>query len=72
MPAVVQHERLGTAHAALAAAEQFGEGEVAVLYADNPLIRPDTLRRLLQRARAMTRAWHCSRSVPPIPGAMAG
>ena len=46
---VVQHDRLGTAHAALQAAEAFGDGEVAVLYADNPLIRPDTLRRLLAR-----------------------
>ena len=46
---VVQHEPLGTAHAALQAAERFGEGEVAVLYADNPLIRPETLRRLLER-----------------------
>jgi bifunctional UDP-N-acetylglucosamine pyrophosphorylase/glucosamine-1-phosphate N-acetyltransferase len=46
---VVQQERLGTAHAALAAAESFGDGNVAILYADNPLIRPDTLRRLLQR-----------------------
>ncbi len=44
---VVQHERLGTAHAALQAVEAFGDGDVAVLYADNPLIRPDTLRRLL-------------------------
>jgi bifunctional UDP-N-acetylglucosamine pyrophosphorylase/glucosamine-1-phosphate N-acetyltransferase len=44
---VVQHERLGTAHAALQAAEHFGDGPVAVLYADNPLIRPATLRRLL-------------------------
>src|ERR1039457_1065627 len=35
---VVQHDRLGTAHAALKAVEQFGDGEVAVLYADNPLI----------------------------------
>ena len=49
---VVQHERLGTAHAALQAAPQFGAGEVAVLYADNPLIRPETLRRLLDRRRA--------------------
>ncbi|HUN41161.1 MAG TPA: bifunctional UDP-N-acetylglucosamine diphosphorylase/glucosamine-1-phosphate N-acetyltransferase GlmU [Acetobacteraceae bacterium] len=48
-PCAVQQERLGTAHAALAAADYFGDGEVAVLYADNPLIRPDTLRRLLQR-----------------------
>ncbi len=46
---VVQQERLGTAHAALAAAALFGDGDVAILYADNPLIRPDTLRRLLQR-----------------------
>ena len=48
---VVQHDRLGTAHAALQAAAEFGSGDVAVLYADNPLIRPDTLRRLL-KARA--------------------
>ena len=34
------------------AAAHFGDGEVAVLYADNPLIRPETLRRLLDRARA--------------------
>ncbi len=46
-PVVVQRERLGTGHAALQAAAQFGDGDVAVLYADNPLIRPDTLRRLL-------------------------
>jgi bifunctional UDP-N-acetylglucosamine pyrophosphorylase/glucosamine-1-phosphate N-acetyltransferase len=44
---IVQQERLGTAHAALQAASAFGDGDVAVLYADNPLIRPDTLRRLL-------------------------
>ena len=44
---VVQQERLGTAHAALQAIEHFGTGQVAVLYADNPLIRTKTLRRLL-------------------------
>ncbi len=49
---VEQAERLGTAHAALQAAALFGEGEVAVLYADNPLITPDTLRRMLARRRA--------------------
>jgi bifunctional UDP-N-acetylglucosamine pyrophosphorylase / glucosamine-1-phosphate N-acetyltransferase len=48
----IQHERLGTAHAALRAVEHFGGGEVAVLYADNPLIRPETMRRLLERRRA--------------------
>ena len=52
-PVVVQKERLGTAHAALQALEHFGDGDVAVLYADNPLIRPATLRRLLAtRAQA--------------------
>jgi bifunctional UDP-N-acetylglucosamine pyrophosphorylase/glucosamine-1-phosphate N-acetyltransferase len=49
---VIQRERLGTAHAALRAAEHFGSGEVAILYADNPLIRPETMRRLLERRRA--------------------
>jgi bifunctional UDP-N-acetylglucosamine pyrophosphorylase/glucosamine-1-phosphate N-acetyltransferase len=49
---VIQEERLGTAHAALQAAGHFGEGEVAVLYADNPLIRPATLQALLDRRRA--------------------
>ncbi len=49
---VVQRERLGTAHAALQAAGQFGEGEVAVLYADNPLVSEATLRALLARRRS--------------------
>ncbi|MBE7211839.1 MAG: bifunctional UDP-N-acetylglucosamine diphosphorylase/glucosamine-1-phosphate N-acetyltransferase GlmU [Gluconacetobacter diazotrophicus] len=48
---VVQEERLGTAHAARQAAALFGNGDVAVLYADNPLVTPDTLGRLLQRRR---------------------
>ncbi len=46
-PVAIQHERLGTAHAALQAVHLFGGGDVAVLYADNPLIRPATLQRLL-------------------------
>lgn len=53
-PAVVQEDRLGTAHAALQAApalERFA-GDVAVLYADNPLVRPATLRGLLDARRA--------------------
>ncbi len=45
---VVQQQRLGTAHAAMQALQHFGDGKVAVLYADNPLIRTDTLQRLLQ------------------------
>ncbi len=46
---VVQQERLGTAHAALQAADLFGTGDVAVLYGDNPLIGAATLRRLRER-----------------------
>ena len=46
-PCMVQHDRLGTAHAALCAADAFGAGEVAILFADNPLIRPETLARLM-------------------------
>jgi bifunctional UDP-N-acetylglucosamine pyrophosphorylase/glucosamine-1-phosphate N-acetyltransferase len=46
---VVQQDRRGTGHAALVAAPHFGDGEVAVLYADCPLVRPDTLRGLLRR-----------------------
>ncbi|PHK95555.1 bifunctional N-acetylglucosamine-1-phosphate uridyltransferase/glucosamine-1-phosphate acetyltransferase [Pseudoroseomonas rhizosphaerae] len=50
---VVQAERLGTGHAALQAAPLLDGfvGDVAVLYADNPLITPATLRRL-RAARA--------------------
>jgi len=51
-PVVVQHERLGTAHAALQAEAYFGEGDVAVLYADNPLISAETLNRLLEERRS--------------------
>ncbi|WP_419896692.1 bifunctional UDP-N-acetylglucosamine diphosphorylase/glucosamine-1-phosphate N-acetyltransferase GlmU [Roseomonas sp. USHLN139] len=45
---VVQAERLGTGHAALQAFPLLAdfEGDVAVLYADNPLITPGTLQRL--------------------------
>jgi bifunctional UDP-N-acetylglucosamine pyrophosphorylase/glucosamine-1-phosphate N-acetyltransferase len=45
----VQRERLGTAHAALQAMPQLGghEGDVAVLYGDNPLVTEATLGRLL-------------------------
>jgi len=50
-PTATQHERLGTAHAALAAADHFGTGEVAILFADNPLIRPETLKNLIAQRR---------------------
>ncbi len=50
-PSVVQAERRGTAHAALQAEALFGDGDVAVLYGDNPLISGATLRRLVSRRR---------------------
>jgi bifunctional UDP-N-acetylglucosamine pyrophosphorylase / glucosamine-1-phosphate N-acetyltransferase len=65
---VVQQERLGTAHAALQAAAHFGEGEVAVLYADNPLIRPETLRRLLERRAHGDAGLALLAFRPPDPG----
>ncbi|QNT78911.1 bifunctional UDP-N-acetylglucosamine diphosphorylase/glucosamine-1-phosphate N-acetyltransferase GlmU [Entomobacter blattae] len=44
---VIQQERKGTAHAALQAAPFFGEGDVTILYADNPLISAETMRNLM-------------------------
>ena len=45
----VQRERLGTGHAALQAAPLLGghQGDVAVLYGDNPLISTATLQKLI-------------------------
>lgn len=63
---VVQQERLGTAHAALQAAEAFGTGEVAILYADNPLISAETLGCLLAGRPAGGLALLAMR--PPDPG----
>lgn len=44
----IQHDRLGTAHAVLAARSALEEGadDVLVLYADTPLVRPETLDAL--------------------------
>ena len=44
-----QTERLGTAHAVLAAREAIAahEGDVVVLYADTPLIEASTVKRLI-------------------------
>jgi bifunctional UDP-N-acetylglucosamine pyrophosphorylase / glucosamine-1-phosphate N-acetyltransferase len=44
----VQHPRRGTAHAVLAAREAIGRGadDVLIVFADTPLIRPQTLRRM--------------------------
>ncbi len=50
-PCVVQVERLGTGHAAWMAEALFGEGDVAILYADNPLITTETMQALLTARR---------------------
>jgi bifunctional UDP-N-acetylglucosamine pyrophosphorylase/glucosamine-1-phosphate N-acetyltransferase len=65
---VVQDERLGTGHAARQAEALFGGGEVAVLYADNPLISPPTLQRLLHRVREGDAALALLAMRPPEPG----
>jgi bifunctional UDP-N-acetylglucosamine pyrophosphorylase/glucosamine-1-phosphate N-acetyltransferase len=67
-PSVVQTERHGTAHAALQAVDHFGTGEVAVLYADNPLIRPETLGRLLERRRRGDSGLALLAFRPAVPG----
>ncbi|HTI02586.1 MAG TPA: bifunctional UDP-N-acetylglucosamine diphosphorylase/glucosamine-1-phosphate N-acetyltransferase GlmU [Acidisoma sp.] len=65
-PAVVQQERLGTGHAALQATPYFGDGDVAILYADNPLITPGTLARLKAARKEAGLALLAMR--PPEPG----
>jgi bifunctional UDP-N-acetylglucosamine pyrophosphorylase/glucosamine-1-phosphate N-acetyltransferase len=67
-PSVVQSDRLGTAHAALQAVPQFGAGDVAVLYADNPLIQPATLRALLDQRRQSGAGLALLAMRPPDPG----
>jgi bifunctional UDP-N-acetylglucosamine pyrophosphorylase/glucosamine-1-phosphate N-acetyltransferase len=51
-PVQVQTDRLGTAHAALQGRAHFGTGDVAILFADNPLIQAATLHRLIEARRA--------------------
>ena len=49
----VQEELLGTGHAAMCAAEAFRgwSGDILVLCADVPLVKPTTLKRLVERHR---------------------
>lgn len=64
---VVQHERLGTGHAALQAAPLLDGfvGDAAVLYADNPLITRATLQRLVAARREAGLALLAMRPVDP-------
>jgi bifunctional UDP-N-acetylglucosamine pyrophosphorylase/glucosamine-1-phosphate N-acetyltransferase len=67
---VVQHDRRGTAHAALQAVEHFGapDDEIVIMYADNPLIRAETLRRLLAERREAGAALALMAMRPEDPG----
>jgi bifunctional UDP-N-acetylglucosamine pyrophosphorylase / glucosamine-1-phosphate N-acetyltransferase len=65
---VIQSDRLGTAHAALQAAPHFGAGEVAILYADNPLITPETLSRLKESRSGSGAGLALLAMRPPDPG----
>jgi bifunctional UDP-N-acetylglucosamine pyrophosphorylase/glucosamine-1-phosphate N-acetyltransferase len=47
-----QAERRGTAHAALAARAAFDDGsDIVVLFGDTPLVRPETISRLVEAVR---------------------
>lgn len=45
---IVQHDRLGTGHAALTAIPYIESGDVVFLYADNPLVTSETMAHLLE------------------------
>ncbi|HUM09117.1 MAG TPA: bifunctional UDP-N-acetylglucosamine diphosphorylase/glucosamine-1-phosphate N-acetyltransferase GlmU [Acidocella sp.] len=65
---VVQHERLGTAHATRQAEQAFGEGPVAVFYADNPLVSVETMHALLARLNQSDAGLVLLGMTPPDPG----
>jgi bifunctional UDP-N-acetylglucosamine pyrophosphorylase/glucosamine-1-phosphate N-acetyltransferase len=69
---VVQQERLGTAHAALQAAPRFGNGIVAVFYADNPLVSAGTMRELVERLDAADAKLVLLATAPPAPPYLPG
>jgi len=53
-PTAIQHERLGTGHAVMAARDALSgfDGDVLVVYGDTPLISSETLDRMLEVRRA--------------------
>ncbi len=64
-----QEEQLGTGHAVQQAAEAAAgqAGTVLVLYGDTPLIRPETLRRVVEYHQAESAAVTALTSRPPDP-----
>ncbi len=69
---VIQQDRLGTAHAALQAASHFGDGIVAVFYADNPLVSTGTMRELVDRLDAGDVKLALLATTPPAPPYLPG
>jgi bifunctional UDP-N-acetylglucosamine pyrophosphorylase/glucosamine-1-phosphate N-acetyltransferase len=64
----IQQERLGTAHAALQAEQEFGDGLVAIFYADNPLVSATTMRALIARLQQGDASLVLLGMRPPEPG----
>lgn len=66
---VEQKERLGTGHAVRCVRDALGElkGPVVVMYADMPLVRPQTIRSLVSEARAKHNACTVLSMTPPDP-----
>jgi bifunctional UDP-N-acetylglucosamine pyrophosphorylase/glucosamine-1-phosphate N-acetyltransferase len=69
---VIQAERRGTAHAALQAAPKFGDGQVAILYADNPLVSAATMAALTARLAAGDASLVLLATTPPAPPYLPG
>jgi bifunctional UDP-N-acetylglucosamine pyrophosphorylase/glucosamine-1-phosphate N-acetyltransferase len=65
---VVQHERLGTAHAVQQAVPFFSPGPTAIFYADNPLVTPETMASLLGRLQSGDAQLVLMGTTPPAPG----
>ena len=66
----VQAERLGTAHAVLAARSAIASkpDDILVIFADTPLITPQTLSRMraaLARRAQQSSSWAFARPIPP-------
>ena len=64
---VEQSERLGTGHAVLQARPECGAGTIVVLAADMPLLRTETLERLVQHHRSTGAAATILTAVVPEP-----
>jgi bifunctional UDP-N-acetylglucosamine pyrophosphorylase/glucosamine-1-phosphate N-acetyltransferase len=65
---VIQHQRLGTAHAAQQAAPFFSDGPTAIFYADNPLVSAQTMTTLLARLHAGDAQLVLMGTTPPDAG----